>query len=133
MDTCDEVIDGDNLGRAGSKQFASNSTITSHAIKRLEVSSFQCVLTELLKITVKLVLIRPTYIIQFNHTRSYNIFVKFALDMRKLLCSLYGIGQTIIFLPCSFFLLLLSFFFFPRLILAVADWMSAILPHMVWP
>jgi len=32
--------------------------------------------------------------------------------------------------------LLLSFFslsFFPRLISAVADWMSAILPHMVWP
>jgi len=27
--------------------------------------------------------------------------------------------------------LLLSFF--PRLISAVADWMSAILPHMVWP
>jgi len=27
----------------------------------------------------------------------------------------------------------LSFFFFPRLISAVADWMSAILPHMVWP
>jgi len=27
----------------------------------------------------------------------------------------------------------LSFYlFFPRLILAVADWMSAILPHMVW-
>jgi len=25
------------------------------------------------------------------------------------------------------------FFFFPRLISAVADWMSAILPHMVWP
>jgi len=23
--------------------------------------------------------------------------------------------------------------FFPRLISAVADWMSAILPHMVWP
>ena len=32
-------------------------------------------------------------------------------------------------------LLLLSFFllFFPRLISAVADWMPAILPHMVWP
>ena len=29
----------------------------------------------------------------------------------------------------SFFLLL----FFPRLISAAADWMSAILPHMVWP
>jgi len=28
----------------------------------------------------------------------------------------------------SFFLL----FFFPRLISAAADWMSAILPHMVW-
>jgi len=31
-------------------------------------------------------------------------------------------------------LLLLSFFLsFSRLISAVADWMSAILPHMVWP
>jgi len=29
------------------------------------------------------------------------------------------------------FLLLSNFF--PRLISAVADWMSAILPHMVWP
>jgi len=26
-----------------------------------------------------------------------------------------------------------SFFFFPRLISAVGDWMSTILPHMVWP
>jgi len=25
------------------------------------------------------------------------------------------------------------FFFIPRLISADADWMSAILPHMVWP
>jgi len=31
---------------------------------------------------------------------------------------------------CSFFFVL---FFFPRLISAAADWMSAILPHMVWP
>jgi len=33
------------------------------------------------------------------------------------------------------FVLFLSFFlsFFPRLISAVADWMSTILPHMVWP
>ena len=30
-------------------------------------------------------------------------------------------------------LLLLSSFFFPRLISAVADWMSAILPQTVWP
>ena len=38
----------------------------------------------------------------------------------------------IIFLPCSFYLLLLSFFI-PRLISAAADWMSTILLHMVWP
>ena len=25
------------------------------------------------------------------------------------------------------------FFFFPRLISAAADWMSDVLPHMVWP
>ena len=31
------------------------------------------------------------------------------------------------------FLLSSSYFLFPRLISAVADWMSAILPHMVWP
>jgi len=31
------------------------------------------------------------------------------------------------------FLLSFSLFFFPRLISAVADWMSAILLHMVWP
>jgi len=44
-----------------------------------------------------------------------------------LIWSPYRTGQTIIFLPCGFF------FLFPRLISAVADWMSAILPHMVWP
>ena len=32
-----------------------------------------------------------------------------------------------------FALWFLSIFFFPRLISAAADWMSAILPHMVWP
>jgi len=34
---------------------------------------------------------------------------------------------TIIFLVCDFYILL----FFPRLISAVGDWMSTILPHMV--
>ena len=43
----------------------------------------------------------------------------------------YVIRQAIIFLPCGFFLLLSSFF--PHLISAVADWMSTILPHMMWP
>ena len=45
------------------------------------------------------------------------------------LWSPYVIGQTIIFLPCDFYLL--SFFFFPCLISAAVDWMSTILPHMV--
>ena len=38
---------------------------------------------------------------------------------------------AIIFLPCGYYL---SFYlFFPRLISAAGDWMSTILPHMVWP
>ena len=42
---------------------------------------------------------------------------------------------AIIFLPCSVFLLSIFFYllFFPRLISATVDRMSAILPHMVWP
>jgi len=37
----------------------------------------------------------------------------------------------IIFLPCGFFLSILHLFFIPRLISAVAHWMSTILLHMV--
>jgi len=44
------------------------------------------------------------------------------------LWSPYVIGQTI-----YIFILFLSSYFFPRLISAVGDWMSAILPHLVWP
>jgi len=51
---------------------------------------------------------------------------------RDCLWSPYVIGQTIIFSSCSFFLLLSSFFF-PRLISAVGDWMFTILWHMAWP
>jgi len=32
-----------------------------------------------------------------------------------------------------FVLFLSSFYFFPHLISAVTDWMSTVLPHMVWP
>jgi len=48
------------------------------------------------------------------------------------LWSPFAIGQSIYIFILSF---VLSFFqsFFPRLISAAADWMSAILPHMVWP
>jgi len=53
-----------------------------------------------------------------------------------------GVQQTTVFMVALWnradsyifilsFVLLLSFF--PRLISAVTDWMSAILPHMVWP
>ena len=56
------------------------------------------------------------------------------------LCSPYVIGQTIMFLPCDFYLssFFLSFFLscflsFPRLISAAVDWMSTIVPHIVWP
>ena len=48
------------------------------------------------------------------------------------LWSPYVIWQTIIFSSCGFFFFFL-FSFFPRLISGVGDWMSTILPHMVWP
>ena len=41
--------------------------------------------------------------------------------------------ETIYIFVLWFVLLLLLLLFFPRLISAAADWMSAILPHMVWP
>jgi len=47
------------------------------------------------------------------------------------MAALCNIGQAIIFLPCGFYLP--SFVSFPRLISAVADWMSVVVPHMVWP
>jgi len=49
------------------------------------------------------------------------------------LWSPYVIGQTIYIFILSFVLSSFFLFFFPRLISAVGDWMSAILPHMVWP
>jgi len=48
-------------------------------------------------------------------------------------------GELIMVALCNradhyiFALWFLSFCFFPRLISAVGDWMSTILPHMVWP
>ena len=53
-------------------------------------------------------------------------------ELLALLWSPYVIGQTIIFLPGDF-CLSSSSSFFPRLISAAVDWMSIILPHMVWP
>ena len=45
--------------------------------------------------------------------------------------ALWNRADHYIFIP--WFLLLLLLIFFPRLISAAADWMSAILPHLVWP
>ena len=45
----------------------------------------------------------------------------------------YVLGQATYIFILSFVLLLSFFLFFPRLISAVGGWMSAILPHMVWP
>jgi len=42
----------------------------------------------------------------------------------------YVIGQAVIFLPCGFFVL--SFYLFPRLISAVADYMSAMPYFHTW-
>jgi len=53
--------------------------------------------------------------------------VYYGRAMHYTLILTYVIGQTIIFLPCAFY-----FLFFPRLISAVGDWMSTILPHIVW-
>jgi len=50
-------------------------------------------------------------------------------QLKTLLWPPDGMGQAIIFLSCGFFYLLS---FFPRLFSAIADWMSTILPHMVW-
>jgi len=53
-----------------------------------------------------------------------NIFTVLQTVLNSFLWSPYVIGQTIIFLPCHFYLL-----FFPHLISAVGDWMSSCLPY----
>jgi len=45
----------------------------------------------------------------------------------------YGIGRPLYFCPVVSIFLSSFFYLFPRLISAVGDWMSTILPHMVWP
>ena len=52
------------------------------------------------------------------------------LNRVSILLFMAVLRADIIFLPCDFYLLLL---FFHRLISAVADWMSTILQHMMWP
>ena len=54
-------------------------------------------------------------------------------DNDKLVMAALCDRGAIIFLPCSFFLLSSFYLFFPRLISAAVDWMSAILLHMACP
>ena len=53
------------------------------------------------------------------------------VTMKPFLWLPYVIGRPYIFLCCGLFVFF--FLFFPRLISAVGDWMSTLLPHMVWP
>ena len=78
----------------------------------------------------------PTLACQSNKTITFNTTALTDQDLDHsvliglLLWPPYGIGQAIIFFPVvSIFYLL----FFPRLISALVDRMSTILPHMVWP
>ena len=63
------------------------------------------------------------------HKPSYNYFIYSFLTVCLLMAALRSRCGHCIF--SRWFLL--SFFFFSPLISAVADWMSAILAHMVWP
>jgi len=49
------------------------------------------------------------------------------------MAALHVIRHGAIYIFILSFVLSFFLFFFPRLISAVGDWMSAILPHMVWP
>ena len=79
------------------------------------------------RISVEIIRIVLCFIVHNDtHTHTWTV-----LTGECWLWSPYVIGQTIIFSCCGLFFFF--FLFFPRLISAAADWMSAILPHMVWP
>jgi len=76
--------------------------------------------------TMQLELLRPSCIADVDITFS-------SCGFFFLMATLWNRAHHYI-LPCGFFyLLLLSCIFFPCLISAVGDWISTILPHMVWP
>jgi len=79
--------------------------------------------TEKETITVSGLFLPLTYICTLNESSiewSYRIFM----------IALWNRADNYIFI---LWFLLFSFFFFPRLISVVRDWMCTILPHMVWP
>ena len=64
-----------------------------------------------------------------NFRRGHHIYSA-GRPSRWFMVALCNRADHLYFHHVSFFFLL---FLFPRLISAAADWMSAILPHMVWP
>ena len=54
-------------------------------------------------------------------------------DVALFMVALCNRADHYIFILRFLLLLLLLLLLFPRLISAVGDWMSTILPHMVWP
>jgi len=69
-------------------------------------------------------------IVDCSYTTVVNYYEKIVINYFNYF---YGrpIGQAILF-SSSFFYLVLSFVF-PRRFSAVGDWMSTILPNMMWP
>ena len=67
-------------------------------------------------------------------TFELNDLVSFIYPASSYLWPPYVIGGPLYFCPViSFLLSFFYLFFFPRLISAAVDWMSAILLHMAWP
>jgi len=74
--------------------------------------------------------------LQFECYRTYSVFCSvvfscFNVFMPLLVIKIALWNRAGHYIVALWFLLSSSFF--PRLIAAVAHWMSAILPHMVWP
>ena len=106
--------------------FLESKENTNHFLKPLE---FPCQI--LLFIYFLLLLLLYSYVSgQCNIYQECRLVVLY--DKETVIMAPYGIGQTIIFSSCRLFYLSSSSFF-PRLISAVADWMSTILPNMVRP
>ena len=64
---------------------------------------------------------------------SFSLCGLFAKEQGSFLWPPFVADADIIFLPCGVSSVFLYLFLFPRLISVIADWMSAILRHMVWP
>ena len=76
----------------------------------------------------KILLNLPSFENCWNHIILVQLLISFHICWLLLAQLLF---MAALFLPCGFFYLPI-FYLFSRLISAVADWMSAILQHMVW-